>query len=364
MKRAGQMTNHKYKVHPVASLFPMMESASFAALKADIQEHGQREDITLWKGLLIDGRNRLKACLELGIEPQICEMDPEFDPVPVIISLNLHRRHLDPSQRAMVAAALANLKRGQVGNGRKVEGQNCPSTDQASELLSVSPRLTKSAKVVLAGGSKELQNAVKSGEVSVSKAEKLVKRKVPKDQQLAEAKKPRSKPKPKPKPTDAEAELKRLQSVDIRKLSPEQRQLHDREMQRVGMVVQANKLKRMDVESDNIVVAQEQQRRAEREARRAEFANNTKAGITKLFGPTPDDKPKAKIIDSADTDLQSLFGIEMAAGVELDYAALAIENLNRCDDPAAVIVRWLQDADHLRVLDIYNAVGDLLDSIE
>ena len=44
---------------------------------------------------------------------------------------------------AVEAAKLATLKHGEVGNGRKAEGQNCPSTiDDAATLLNVSPRTT------------------------------------------------------------------------------------------------------------------------------------------------------------------------------------------------------------------------------
>ena len=51
--------------------------------------------------------------------------------IPVAISL------------AVEAAKLATLKHGEVGNGRKAEGQNCPSTiDDASTLLNVSPPQT------------------------------------------------------------------------------------------------------------------------------------------------------------------------------------------------------------------------------
>jgi hypothetical protein len=41
--------------------------------------------------------------------------------------MNLHRRRLNESQRAMIAAKLANIKHGEVGGGHeKAEGRNSP----------------------------------------------------------------------------------------------------------------------------------------------------------------------------------------------------------------------------------------------
>jgi len=105
----------EYKLHPIAELFPAMTEDEFEGLKADIKANGQRDSITVWMGQLIDGRHRLRACNELGIEPIVGELMEETDPVTWAISLNLHRRHLSTAQRAEIAARLATLKRGQVG---------------------------------------------------------------------------------------------------------------------------------------------------------------------------------------------------------------------------------------------------------
>jgi hypothetical protein len=84
-------------------------------LKADIAAHAQREpiwvrrepipDSTLHEHMLkiIDGRNRYRACRELGIEPERREWDGNGSLVAFVISQNLHRRHLDSGQRATVA---------------------------------------------------------------------------------------------------------------------------------------------------------------------------------------------------------------------------------------------------------------------
>lgn len=99
-------------IHPVADIFPRMSPAEFGALREDIRANGQREPIWTWRGQVIDGRHRAQACAELGIDPSTREYDgDEASLVGFVVSLNLHRRHLDESQRAMVAGKLMNVQR-------------------------------------------------------------------------------------------------------------------------------------------------------------------------------------------------------------------------------------------------------------
>jgi len=84
-----------------------MQGADFEALKQDIAEHGQHEPIWLHQdGSIIDGRNRHRACVELGITPQFRTWDGDGSLVGFVVSLNLHRRHLDAGQRAMIGLAV------------------------------------------------------------------------------------------------------------------------------------------------------------------------------------------------------------------------------------------------------------------
>jgi hypothetical protein len=168
------MQKPKREIHPAANLFPMMTEEEYQGLKADIAEHGQREDITEWCGKIIDGRNRLRACEELGIEPLIAELDAEHDPYAYVISHNLHRRHLDVSQRSVIAAKMATLKRGGDRKTDEFKGSKDTSIESASKLLNVSEPSVKRAKQVLEHGSKELNEAVERGEIQVSFAAKFV----------------------------------------------------------------------------------------------------------------------------------------------------------------------------------------------
>ena len=92
--------------HPAAELFPLMQGADFAELVADMAEHGQREPVVTYDGLILDGRNRWRACQELGLVPVCREWDGVGDPESFVVSLNLHRRHLDSEQRREVMRQL------------------------------------------------------------------------------------------------------------------------------------------------------------------------------------------------------------------------------------------------------------------
>jgi hypothetical protein len=135
--------------HPLANLFPLMEGNDFTALVADIREHGLHEPVALYDGKILDGRNRYHACREAGIECRF-ETVQGTDPVEYVISLNLRRRHLDESQRAMVAAKLATLK---LGDNQHSEGQ---PIGRSSELLNVGERTVARACEVQEHGTPEL----------------------------------------------------------------------------------------------------------------------------------------------------------------------------------------------------------------
>lgn len=123
-----------FEAHPAASIFPMLDHDAFERLKEDIRIHGQRDMIVFLGDKIIDGRNRYKACIELGIEPNTCELDSCDDPIGYVLSTNLHRRQLRTSQRAMCAARMANLPR---GGDQSTNLLIAYSAEQASELFGV-----------------------------------------------------------------------------------------------------------------------------------------------------------------------------------------------------------------------------------
>ncbi len=107
------MSDNELKAHQAAEVFPALEGAEFDALVADMREHGQCEPIVVHDGEILDGRNRYRACLVLGIDPVTANWNGEGSPEAFVISKNIMRRHLTPSQRAMIAATLATAIRGE-----------------------------------------------------------------------------------------------------------------------------------------------------------------------------------------------------------------------------------------------------------
>lgn len=100
--------------HPLADIFPLMEGEEFDALVADIRANGLRENIVLYDGKILDGRNRYRACLAADVNP---EFDDRVagdswigDPAAYVISANIRRRHLTAEQKRELIARLVKAQ--------------------------------------------------------------------------------------------------------------------------------------------------------------------------------------------------------------------------------------------------------------
>lgn len=161
--------------HPAAELFPLMSGTDLDGLIADIRDHGQREPIIVHDGLILDGRNRYRACQQLGIEPLTTKWDRDGTPEAFVVSMNLHRRHLNEAQRGMIAARLANIRHGEVGGTHKrLETQIPIST--AAKMLNVGKSTVDSARVVLHRGTVEEIAAADAGEVGIDTVARAIRK--------------------------------------------------------------------------------------------------------------------------------------------------------------------------------------------
>ncbi|MEK6280287.1 MAG: hypothetical protein AABN95_08010 [Acidobacteriota bacterium] len=157
-----------YEDHPLSSVLPMMGQMEIREMAADMQANGLRSEIVLLDGKILDGRNRYRACKIGGITPRFRDFNGEGDPLSFIVSANVKRRHLTTSQRALVAAKIANLPSG-ITKTRSAILPTLPKTEtDAAEELSVSPRSVRTAKEVLRNAPKQEVEKVERGEKTVT----------------------------------------------------------------------------------------------------------------------------------------------------------------------------------------------------
>lgn len=217
-------------IHPAADVFPMLEGDDFANLKKDIEDHGLQHRIAIdAQGLLLDGRNRLRALLELGeeIEAQGHGFTSE-DAITFIASSNIHRRHLTTSQRAAIAAELEKHY-AEAARKRQAHGQTAPgkplsanlreasagkAAAQSAKAMNVSSRSVDSAKKVEKADAKLLEQ-VRQGKLTVNAAVK----------KISPPKKEKSKSEPAPKPKAHEHEWEWVcRTCGCKKAIPEARE--------------------------------------------------------------------------------------------------------------------------------------------
>lgn len=201
-------------VHPFADAFPMLDDEELERLSVSIAEQGLRTPIVRRRsdGMILDGRNRLRACEMAGVEPKF--QDVELDDarcLALILDFNVVRRHMTTSQRAAAAAEyahrLAKVKQAQKQfsatlpqtqpdkpegfsatlpetkdgfsatlpktlGGRPGSSQT-ESAKEAAQVFHVSERTVRSAQKVLREDPESFSK-VKSGELTVAEATKCL----------------------------------------------------------------------------------------------------------------------------------------------------------------------------------------------
>ncbi len=185
------------KDHPLANLFPLLPHKELGELADDIAENGQAETIKLHRGMILDGRNRYRACAlkNLPVRTEIFQGD-DVAALNRVISKNLRRRHLNEGQRAAVAAAIGRMRLGVNQHTKAAQicapglpmGEAQPKAPQASlsqteraELLNVSRRTVQRADTVFDKGATELRDALRDGKIAASTAADIAE--LPKEEQ-------------------------------------------------------------------------------------------------------------------------------------------------------------------------------------
>jgi len=182
----------EYLIHPACEVFPMMGADALAELAEDIRRNGLLEPLTVWDGVLLDGRNRLAACDLAGVTPAVEEWAPTGDAVAWVMSKNMQRRHLTTGQRAYLAAQIEPLyaaeaaERMLAGVGRDDPGADLPqgaderaprARDHAAAVAKTSGRAVAQFKRV-AREAPDLAEKVAAGDMALDRAERVVRDRV------------------------------------------------------------------------------------------------------------------------------------------------------------------------------------------
>jgi len=160
------------ELHPLCTLFPRLVGAEFEMLKADIAAHGQRESIVVHAGFILDGGNRYRACVEVGVEPALKEFTGD-NPVSFVLSANLHRRHLTPGQQAAIVASAQDWSRAHsIGGDRKSDQAATLPLDSVADRAAQSGASERTQRMAdsVARQSPDLARQVAHGEISLPKA--------------------------------------------------------------------------------------------------------------------------------------------------------------------------------------------------
>ena len=184
-------------IDPQFAAFCDQESEThFAKLEKKLLAEGCQEKLVLWKetSILLDGHTRLKICEKHGLGHAVrsISLSSRSEALQWIFDNQDARRNWSTGARAMAAAELKKelgkeaakrQKATQSEPGEKAaqggginattHKQRGKARDEAAEAMSVSPRTVQNATTVLEQGSPELQDAVRKGKVSVTKAAEM-----------------------------------------------------------------------------------------------------------------------------------------------------------------------------------------------
>lgn len=155
-----------YRNHPLAELYPTITNEEQDALTGDIQKNGLHNPIWIHEGKILDGRHRYIACVMGDVKPIFKEYEGK-DPVGFVISQNDKRRHLNESQRALIAAKLSGLNSGHCSISQR----------EAAKKMSVSRDSVNKATKVISDATKKTVKEIELGEKTINKAFEEIKEK-------------------------------------------------------------------------------------------------------------------------------------------------------------------------------------------
>lgn len=199
----SKMPVRDLRLHREASLVPDMRPDEWAAFVADVRERGIVEPLVVCDTTVLDGRHRLRAAKETGLESvpvRMVQLDAA-EARSFVIKAAVLRRHLTDGQRGMLSMMYAKAHpkprsggprpkseqeatatpRGGGSSGHRSKARENPARTEAAALFNATPKATEKSAFVLAADP-DLAEKVRTGEVTLAKAVQQAKR----DRRLAE----------------------------------------------------------------------------------------------------------------------------------------------------------------------------------
>ena len=163
-----------YVVSSLVKIFPDKPEPEYVALKESINRLGLLDPILMWRGMVVDGYHRLRACLELGVEPRFDVLPADADPMEIVVDRMGTQRHLNETARAAAAVrALGKPKPGRPkGSGKnRANLRGFRTRRWASQKFRVSERtITTMLKIAdpQSGAIPEVRRALATGLISAN----------------------------------------------------------------------------------------------------------------------------------------------------------------------------------------------------
>lgn len=166
------------------ALIPPLSEEERQQLEANIAEHGCRDPLVTWRGVLLDGHNRYEICTRLGVSFDTVEIDlPDREAVKIWIIDNQRGRRnltkhawldlgfkraelLKPKAEANKGARTDLSQKSDTGS----EFEPVDTLQEAADYAGVSRDTAAKYKRVMSDADEDLQEAVRSGEKTISKA--------------------------------------------------------------------------------------------------------------------------------------------------------------------------------------------------
>ena len=166
-----------------------MQADEYQALVDSINTIGVQNPITTYDGMVLDGWNRYSAALETSAPCPSVELG-DVDPRDFVLAQNKARRNLTASQRAAAVTSVYEWMASTGVNQHSKRGGEAtsppPKTNaELAVIAGTTTRTIQQAKATHEGAIQAVQDAVKSGEISVETGAAVAKLSKKKQQALA-----------------------------------------------------------------------------------------------------------------------------------------------------------------------------------